>query len=266
MPGFLLISGYFGIRFSWRKVFNLLSIAYGCYFLTIPFRPNAPSLLSLLLPHGAWFLPFYVVLMFFSPIFESALSNGGKRKSLYFYSFVLLMVGFLPTVVRNVHVDMLRIPGMQGNGMLLMVVTYFLGRWLREIQETLIARTMAFAAVPMLFVLWLGSRYFSLPCAYVSPYVIFAAMCGFCLFRYCFSRMPSWIERVICFISPSVFGIYLVHTCGVPHWWTCGGGAVIFRALGLFVFSLFVDLTRRGIVWSGMIVVKCLRERYLHGR
>jgi len=38
IPGFLLITGFFGIRFSWQKVMRLLGICYGCYWLTIPFR------------------------------------------------------------------------------------------------------------------------------------------------------------------------------------------------------------------------------------
>ena len=38
IPGFLLITGYFGISFSAQKIAKLLGVVYGCYWLTIPFR------------------------------------------------------------------------------------------------------------------------------------------------------------------------------------------------------------------------------------
>ena len=44
---------------------------------------------------------------------------------------VLLIVGWLPTINSNVHMGMLKIPGFQGNGILLMMTTYFIGHLVR---------------------------------------------------------------------------------------------------------------------------------------
>ena len=38
IPGFLLISGYFGIRFSFWNILKLFGVVYGCFWLTIPLR------------------------------------------------------------------------------------------------------------------------------------------------------------------------------------------------------------------------------------
>ena len=80
IPGFLLITGFFGIRFSWRKVAKLLGICYGCYWLTIPFHNGAITFMDLVLPHGGWFVPFYVVLMMLSPILNAAIRGGNHKQ------------------------------------------------------------------------------------------------------------------------------------------------------------------------------------------
>lgn len=90
VPGFVFISGYFGIQFSWRKVLNLYGI--GLWAAVI-----GTGLEALLWPdtlHGNvfgvaarvfanmrtfWFLHAYVVLMMVSPILNVAIENFKLR-------------------------------------------------------------------------------------------------------------------------------------------------------------------------------------------
>ena len=132
VPGFLIISGFFGIRFNWMKVIRLLGVCYGCYWLTIPFRAWPPSLISLLLPHGAWFLPFYLVLMIFSPILDAAMVDRTRHRKIFVACLILLVWGWVSTLTNNAHLGMLQVPGLNGNGLLLMMAIYLFGRLLHE--------------------------------------------------------------------------------------------------------------------------------------
>ena len=129
IPGFLLISGYFGIRFSWGKVAKLLVTVYVLYWLTTPLRGFNETTMSLLMPHGGWFLPFYLVLMLISPLLEAALEQPDRHlKTIIVSTAIVLVVAWIPCFSSSPHVGMMRVAGMQGNGLLLMIATYVLGR------------------------------------------------------------------------------------------------------------------------------------------
>ena len=62
--------------------------------------------------------------------------------------------------------------------------------------------------------------------------------------------MPDLIARIVLFVSPSMFGVYVLHACCFPHLWKIpDGGMVLLRSVFLFCVSLLIDLIRRGIVW-----------------
>lgn len=250
VPGFLIISGFFGIRFNWMKVIRLLGVCYGCYWLTIPFRAWPPSLISLLLPHGAWFLPFYLVLMIFSPILDAAMVDRTRHRKIFVACLILLVWGWVSTLTNNAHLGMLQVPGLNGNGLLLMMAIYLFGRLLYEHPNPRVEKIMGFLFAPMVFLIWVVSHFFGIGAAYVAPHVIFTSFCGFCLFKRLVVCMPDLIARIVLFVSPSMFGVYVLHACCFPHLWKIpDGGMVLLRSVFLFCVSLLIDLIRRGIVW-----------------
>ena len=180
IPGFLLISGYFGIRFSWRKIVALLSVVYGCYWLTIPYRWGTESLLSLLLPHGGWFLPFYLVLMVLAPILN--VGRGGQRPILVSVA-ILSLLGWIPTLSSNSHVGMIRIAGLQGDGVILMLSTYFIGDALRVFKVEKRFHSLIFMLFFVVGVMSLGfwGRWL-LSNSYASPAAILTAIFGLLFF------------------------------------------------------------------------------------
>lgn len=129
IPGFLLITGFFGIKFKWSKVLKLLGICYACYWLTIPLRGGGVGVEDLVLPHGGWFVPFYVVLMMLSSILNAAIASG-NHKQMALIVGALLMFAWSPCFCPRL--GMMRIAGMQGSGMLLMISIYLLARLAAE--------------------------------------------------------------------------------------------------------------------------------------
>lgn len=77
--GFVLISGYFGIRFSWMKALKLEGVGVGCAMtviaLSLPFDPANRSIAHAFnevvrLWKGYWFIHAYVVMMCLAPLVE----------------------------------------------------------------------------------------------------------------------------------------------------------------------------------------------------
>ena len=60
---------------------------------------------------------------------ESALDKNVLTNKILSTVFFLLLIGWVPSFSDNLHVGMMRISGMQGNGLLLMIATYILGRF-----------------------------------------------------------------------------------------------------------------------------------------
>ena len=253
IPGFLLITGFFGVRFRWCKVIKLLSICYACYWLTIPLQQNGMDW-GAFIPRGGWFVPFYVVLMMLSPILDAAIAQQESHRQMALMICFLLLFAWLPCFVPRLM--MMRIGGMQGNGLLLMMATYILGRLFAEhrVLQQINGLTAAFMFV--LFVAIQIVLYGIFPSAggYVSPLSILTAFCGFSCVAKC--KMPWMLERIIVVISPSMFGVYLLHECCVRHWQHSdfaaqSWGHAFIWAFCLFVVCLGIDFLRRFLFYIG---------------
>lgn len=214
IPGFLLITGYFGVTLSWRKVVKLLGTVYGCYWLTIPFRLGEDTLLSLLMPHGGWFLPFYLVLMLLSPLFNAILQSPITRRTLLGVVVLCLVIGWIPTISNNAHIGMMRIPGLQGSGLLLMMATYIVGRLIREFdlgnKGSMLAWLICFSGC--VFALAMPCGRLLISNGYASPFVIITATCGFVAFLHLPAGLGG-VGKLVNLISPSMFGVYILHEC-----------------------------------------------------
>lgn len=250
VPGFLIISGYFGVRFTPTKVIRLLGIAYGCYWLTIIFRDGS-GVLSLLLPHGGWFLPFYVVLMMLSPLLNAAIGN--EKGHLIFASTVILLVygwlvsGFAAT---NVHIGMMSVSGMSGNGFLMLIGIYVVAAS-KELNG--IGNDTRYMPLWLsLFIIGIVASGFTRGClmSYGNPIAIFAAYCGFRAFS--LIRIPAKIGRFLLLIAPSMFSVYLLQECCVRHWQILPTSLLPYGVVGVIAWSL--------LIFSGCLAIDGFRR------
>ena len=250
VPGFLLITAFFGIKFRWIKVLKLLGVCYGCYWLTIPLRGGAIDSVDLVLPHGGWFVPFYIVLMILSPILNAAIASG-DHKQMALIVGALLLFAWCPCFCPRL--GMMRIAGMQGSGMLLMISIYLLARLAAE--HSLLHKVNRFVGGGLFLLLNVVSVlvYSRYPEAgsYVSPLSIAAAFCGFSFVANI--KLPKWLERVVCFVAPSMFGVYLLHECCLKSWQYSdfaahSYGHALVWACCLFFACVMLDMIRRFVL------------------
>ena len=87
VDGFVAISGWFGIRFSWRKFITLYGVIlfYSLLGMALQrlFEPETIRLRSALIVYGGWFGGSYLMLMLLAPVLNAAVrqlaSEGRKR-------------------------------------------------------------------------------------------------------------------------------------------------------------------------------------------
>lgn len=268
IPGFLIITGFFGTRFSFKKVVALLLTVYACYWLTIPFRPWT-GITALLLPHGGWFVPFYLALLALSPIMNAALENEKAHKPILLSVLALLLISWVPRFLTNGHMNMLTIEGMWGNTIFFMLAIYLLARLfaIYRIGDKFTFVRGGGVFIALIVGCWLMGKF--VPRAidsYSSPLAIATAFAGFGFFSRL--RLPEKFGRVICFVSPSMFGVYLVHECCVRDWQVSpfaaqSCGHALLWACGLFVVCLAIDLIRRAVFFSvGILWEKIWRDGF----
>ena len=83
---------------------------------------------------ASWWMvfPFYLVLMLISPVFNAAFLSSISRRLLLGIVMASLLIGWIPTIPGFSCAKMMCVPGFQGNGILLMMATYFIGRLIKE--------------------------------------------------------------------------------------------------------------------------------------
>jgi len=278
VPGFLIVSGFFGVRFSFGKIVKLLGITYACWYLTIPLR-SPTTFINYLLPHGGWYLPFYLLLIVFCPVLNSALENKINHKAVTQAITLMMVVGWLPLLSKNPHLDRIMVPGMQGHGLLLMMVIYITARllFMHHIPSQY-PRSLVWFALFIIGIVLNGVMGIRIPDAvcYASPLVIATSVSGFLAFK-TMRPLPMGFSRLINFISPSMYGVYVLHLCCIDRFQYFGGGVdleniwgrvgiensiahAMMRAVFLFFMCVLIDLLRRGLMYVGTCLTKYLRH------
>ena len=99
--GFVFISGYYGIKFKWKKLFILYVLAtYASAISTIAFHFLEPDICGNFAERFAmtfkdfWFLNAYAVLMFMSPILNLLMKKDGKDTRMALFLCVICTVGW----------------------------------------------------------------------------------------------------------------------------------------------------------------------------
>ena len=218
---FLLISGWFGLKFKWKTVLNIYLLLL---FITIPFYlincclGEAFSTRVLLsrfkaISRSGYFVEGYLLLMFFSPVFNAFIEKLGKKILLWVCLFWAVEVYF-EFLIQDSDLGF-----NEGYSFIHFVLIYMIGRTLSLYQDKLIPiSSLKYLAVYICSTLIILGMYIAFDMEsiyyYTSPANIVAASCLFLLFakRTFYNNWINWI-------ASSTFAVYLVHTCNPVLSW-----------------------------------------------
>lgn len=102
VPGFVAISGWFGISFSWQKCFRLWAITFfysalACLTALVATRLGILSATYHFRNGGGWFVGPYLILMAFAPLFNAGMETirqKGDKALLAFYGALTGLLSF----------------------------------------------------------------------------------------------------------------------------------------------------------------------------
>lgn len=268
--GFVFISGWFGIKFSFSKWLRLLSmglicggiaIAIGCCLDIHISSKDAVYILA-----RQWFLCAYLMLMLLAPFMDEAFErmkvprlNG--EGGLILPLCILIVWNWLGNLNPWLKYGPYTL-GMGPYTFLMMLTVYSLGRIVRikydgRSNETKVPTLKLFwVAVVNLLILVCGWR-LRLG-AYCSPFAMSMSVLVFFLFKRI--SVPHRLATIILFIAPSMFSIYLLHAHDVGEVCikriqnlciTTGLSQNVFiplSAVAVFLACLTLDLVRRAVV------------------
>lgn len=269
VPVFLLISGYFSVKLSFKKVFNfwmycaiwmlisyLLSCTMGYHVIEVG------TLIKCMLPFSntnLWFVPFYFWLMLLSPMLNAGVKNL-NTKELGIYTIVLLSATlYFSLVWKSPIVD-------AGHSIVYFITLYMTGAFLKRINGfyRLNFRRLAMGVFTMLLIVTMLTLIIPLSYQkllkglvffYVSPILLLCAVIIFMLFL-----QINIKSRFVNNIAGSSFAIYLFHENGWSHAFFYGiVGKIINDFSGLEQFGLLL-LFILGLCIAIIMVDKAIRE------
>lgn len=209
--GFVAISGWFGIRFPWRKVVVLYLYAI-CSALLVTYLLGSRSLWDAWILVGKyWFLHAYIILMFFAPILNKALESFGEDNKARFFAcvpilFMVFVWAFL-SEYKSVRMLVPRAFGLCSSSGYTLIGIYLGGRLLRysKVYERL-SNLALVCAIPVLccLIVFLKAGF------YDSILAFLLAIDLLLIFRRI--QIKGMAARIISFASSSMFAVYLIHT------------------------------------------------------
>lgn len=245
---FFLISGWFGIRFSFRSLVKIIGVTFffiavniillGCLGSEIEPKLIADLFLFPVSRGNYWFIMVYVALMMMSPLLNAGMAGMGKGS---FNSFMVLFSFYTlySCAVGGNYVNVNGYTIMQG------IWLYLVAAWLRQkMAFTDRMPTWGWFAAFALFSI-ISAVGFSLTgrmswLNYNKPNVALASICFFMMF----TRM-SIRSRIINIIAPAAFGCYLLQDGLFGHrlaygWMECTFRRIVHLYPGVEGFLLTV--------------------------
>jgi len=257
--GFVFISGWFGIRFTWQKVFKLVVIGVYCAIVagvfhmivvSDSFSCDALAKICWWNLKCYWFLWAYIGLMLLAPLVEPLFATKSNIKVVL---PALLMVFGWSYAATTVPVLKEYLPSANGFGpttVLTLFGIYLAARWFAVSGwlDKLPWKWLAIIGLIGSAFSWIGFYH------YHSPFALMVAVAGFGLFYRL--RLPKWLGSVCVFLSPSLFSVYLLHTTGVglelmkrmASWYSEVGCVAVAYALLVFSVCIMLDMPRRSVV------------------
>lgn len=273
---FILISGYFGIRWKAKSFFGLLFqllfwaiIGYVIAeffiepFMTTGHQYSLSVFLSSMLHwyQGRWFVSAYLFLYILSPLINSFIEHSPERKLLVyiviFYTYSTIYGYFIGSKEFNTGLSAISLVGL-----------YLVGAWLRKSTIKVVHWSKWYdlagfiictliLTIVSIFLLQIGVR--SSIYGYLNPITIVEAAFLFQFFRKLNIRGLSWIN----FLAASAFAAFLLHChpyaavafnhiCKHLHQYDYALIYVLAFIASFFILSVLIDKVRI-IVWNGVI-------------
>lgn len=271
--GFVLISGYFGIRFSWRKVVNLELTALSCAFLVILLGENTKfevfSILALkqlvTVWKWYWFVHAYVFLMCLAPLVPDVRTYKDLNVRT-FIPIILAVYGWsFLTLVPGVQAYVPRTPGLTAYSGITLFAVYLIGRLFRAYDGARLNACLVYLVALIGGVISVLSgpcclRWGGVLSHYNSPFLLAFGFGLFFFFHCWMSPFPlsKKVRFLIKLITPSILSVYLIH-CNVYGFrglgflerhllWCPETLRFLLVAFIVFVGCILLDIPRRMVV------------------
>lgn len=261
---FLLISGYFGIRLTWKSFFNLMwIIAFYkiCHLFidTVIFGVNHTIYEWLLKPisgvvsGGGWFVDVYILLMLVSPLLNRLLVVVKGIHEYLQYLLVLLLLDIGYGFVLGKHFDA------YGYSLMHFIVMYFVGYGIRHYVNVSKVFCLTFLGgcfiVYLCCVLLFYGVQWNVFYSYSSPFVVTVS----CFIFVFFVKTGFYVNKIINYVASSMLPVYLIHEGGytskwyydiIGNYWNATNGVkcigmILLLILFPFVIAISLDQIRR---------------------
>lgn len=262
---FVLISGYFLIKLSWRSFLNLMWIVafYKLFHLCAdtfilgiahPWYEWILKPLSGPVSGGGWFVDIYILLMLVSPLLNRILRDIEKTDYLSYIGILLLLdVGY--SAILGLHFDH------YGYSLLHFITLYVIGYGIRYYLSIRTKTILSILIISLAISILLTVIPVQIPIrmgGYNNPLVMLSSCCIFFLF----TKIRMRQNTIINFIAASMFPVYLIHDGGnvgqafyslVGKWWNETNdylffGKVLILILFLFMITICVDQLRKWLM------------------
>lgn len=274
---FVLISGYFGIRLSWRSFINLMWIiafyklfhlCADTWFLGIShsWMEWFAKPLSGPVSGGGWFVDVYVLLMLVSPLLNRIKDTIKSRNDYLLCLAPLLLLDCGYGFMLGKHFDT------SGFSLMNFITLYMLGYGIREYLR--LSGKLLLIIMGIAFVLGFACMFYpyaefmnGLLYSYSSPLVLLISVCIFAML----AKQNRISNKGINFIAASMFPVYLIHEGGNVSRWFYGSIGRLWMnqhdlffyyipiyVLALFLITISVDQLRKYI---GGLVIAQLAEK-----
>lgn len=229
---YALISGYVWVfaKYRYRNIIELwLQVIFYTVSITalfcmfVPSSVSAMEWLKAIFPvmfNQYWYFSSYVALFLFIPLLNIIIEKVEKRQLRFCIGMILLFFGGMQTLFYSdafVTND--------GYSTIWLMILYLVGGYLRKygLGKNIKPAKFILGYLIMIFLTWLSKlcielltlkllgevragNYFI---TYQSPFIIFAGI--FLLMFFANLKVSSFWEKVIGFLSPMAFGVYLIH-------------------------------------------------------
>lgn len=212
---FMLITGYFGANFSFKRLNKTYSVIYicslvclGCTIIAYGFSPMAA--LKALIPVTSgrwWYASCYVYTLLLSPFLDSLAIKIDKKVFQKLLALLLTLFYVLPTFLYfDINND-------KGKGLANMIIIYLLGRYLKMYPPKISSKALWFTMVSFMAISFVGNCAVTIVTSDIHwPFgrdcTVTTLGIALCLFLIC-SR-GKFESNAINFIAKNAFYIYLL--------------------------------------------------------